>query len=125
MYAEERRRAILEALCVRRFDTGVNLAFEFGVSRRTIYNDILILSCRYPIYTKVGGRGGIFVENWYRLDIKFFTEKQLELMQRLLTGLEEEDHKMMMEIIYSFAPWVRGKRAFIQRFIGKRIKKEA
>lgn len=39
MTAGERRRAILERLCVRRRDTRGNLAFEFGVSRRTIDND--------------------------------------------------------------------------------------
>ena len=41
MSANKRRRAILEALCERRFDTEVNLAFEFGVSKRTIATDIL------------------------------------------------------------------------------------
>ena len=33
--ADERRRAILEALCVRRHETRENLAFEFGVSKST------------------------------------------------------------------------------------------
>jgi len=112
MSAEERRRAILEVLCTRRFATEGNLAFEFGVSTRTIYNDILILSCRYPIYTKAGGigGGGVFVEKWYKLDMKFFTEQQLKLIERLLTQLDGEDYKTMINIIYTFAPWVRGER---------------
>ena len=41
MTASERRNAILEVLCFRRFDTVANLAFEFGVTDRTIRNDIL------------------------------------------------------------------------------------
>ena len=74
MRANERRRAILETLCERRKDTEGNLAFEFGVSRRTIVSDILELSCHYPIYTVSGGigGGGVYVEDWYRLDCKFF-----------------------------------------------------
>ena len=71
--ANERRRAILETLCERRRDTEVNLAFEFGVSRRTIVNDISELSLHYPISTVSGGigGGGVYVEDWYRLDYKF------------------------------------------------------
>lgn len=63
MSANERRRAILEALCMRRFDTQVNLAYEFGVTRQTIITDILVLSCDYPIYTTTGGGGGVHVED--------------------------------------------------------------
>ena len=54
MTASERRNAILEVLCFRRFDTVANLAFEFGVTDRTIRNDILTLSLEYPIYTTKG-----------------------------------------------------------------------
>ena len=59
MTASERRNAILEVLCFRRFDTVANLAFEFGVTDRTIRNDILTLSLEYPIYTTKGNGGGI------------------------------------------------------------------
>ena len=59
MAADERRRKILEALSVRRYETCDNLAFEFGVSVRTIYNDLLHLSREYPIYTSQGHKGGI------------------------------------------------------------------
>ena len=106
MSANKRRRAILEALCERRFDTEVNLAFEFGVSKRTIATDILELSCEYPIYTKTGGigGGGVYVEEWYRLDCKFFTDKQLELAERILPYLEGEDWETMKAMIHTFAP---------------------
>ena len=36
MTAADRRRAILEALSLDKFTTRANLAFEFGVSKRTI-----------------------------------------------------------------------------------------
>ena len=49
-------------MCFRRFDTVANLAFEFGVTDRTIRNDILTLSLEYPIYTTKGNGGGIHVD---------------------------------------------------------------
>lgn len=51
MTSNERRNALLEILSMRRFETLENLAFEFGVSKRTIRYDIEILSLTYPIYT--------------------------------------------------------------------------
>ena len=112
MRANERRRAILETLCERRKDTEVNLAFEFGVSRRTIVSDILELSCHYPIYTVSGGigGGGVYVEDWYRLDCKFFTDKQLELAERILPHLEGEDYETMLSMIQTFAPGKRRRK---------------
>jgi len=62
MTSSERRNAILEVLCLRRFETVANLAFEFNVTDRTIRNDILILSLDYPIYTSKGNGGGIRVD---------------------------------------------------------------
>ena len=85
MAADERRRKILEALSVRRYETCDNLAFEFGVSVRTIYNDLLHLSREYPIYTSQGHKGGI-----------------RELLTRLSSGLTGEDKKTMEEILKMF-----------------------
>ncbi len=112
MSANERRRAILEALCERRFDTEVNLAFEFGVSKRTIASDILSLSCQYPIYTVTGGKGGggVYVDEWYKLDCKFFTDKQLELVERILPYLQGEDYETMLTMIHTFAPGKRRRK---------------
>ncbi len=88
MRANERSRVILETLCERRKDTEVNLAFEFGVSRRTIVNDILELSCHYL----------------------FFTGKQLELAERVLPHLQGEDYETMLSMIHSFAPGKRRRK---------------
>lgn len=49
--ALDRRQAIMEALSDRRFETLENLATEFGVTTRTIQNDITVLGCSVPIYT--------------------------------------------------------------------------
>lgn len=54
MGPSERRRAILEHLCQKRFDTTKNLAELFGVCERTIRNDLVVLTCSYPIETSFG-----------------------------------------------------------------------
>ena len=74
MTASERRNAILEDLCMRRYEKVSNLAFQYGVTTRTIRNDILILSLEYPIYTAKGNGGGIYVDKNFRLG-KVFLEK--------------------------------------------------
>ncbi len=42
--ALERRQELFEVMCERRHDTIDNLAFQFGVDRRTIERDIELLS---------------------------------------------------------------------------------
>ncbi len=68
MGPSERRRAILEHLCQKRFDTTKNLAELFGVCERTIRNDLVVLTCSYPIETSFGPYGGIRVANWFHLN---------------------------------------------------------
>ncbi len=65
--SKERRRAIMEVLCVRRHETRGNLAFEFGLSKRTIEYDVQSLSLEYPIYTTQGKGGGIHVVAGFEL----------------------------------------------------------
>ena len=42
------------------------LAWELDVSRRAIMNDIIALSFDYPIYTKPGEDGGVFITENYK-----------------------------------------------------------
>lgn len=102
MTSNERRNAILEVLCMRRFDTLENLAFEFGVSKRTIRYDIEILSLTYPIYTVQGNGGGIHVDDQYRLGKNYLKAEQQELLERLLPGLKGKDAEVMESIIKTF-----------------------
>ena len=106
MSPSERRMAILDALCRRRHDTTENLAAEFGVSERTIRNDLLELSCSYPVET-VRGRygGGVRVADWYHRDRRCLSPGQVELLKRLAPTLSEEDLTTMNSIINQFAPY--------------------
>ncbi len=102
MTTSERRNAILEVLCLRRFETVENLAFEFNVSGRTIRNDILSLSLEYPIYTIQGNGGGIHVVEDFRLGKSYFKSEKKELLERLLPRLSGNDAEVMKSIIKSF-----------------------
>ena len=102
MTAAERRQAILEALCVRRHDTRENLAFEFGVSKRTIEYDVLELSLTYPIYTTQGNGGGIHVVDGFHLDKPRLNEKEIALLSKILPTLTGEDKKTMSEILKKY-----------------------
>lgn len=102
MTAEERRRAILEALCARRHETRENLAFEFGVSKRTIVYDVVRLSQSYPIYTTKGTGGGIHVMDGYRLDEKYLSETERSFLERVGGMLSGEDKVLMENIIKKF-----------------------
>lgn len=102
MTATERRQAILELLCLRRHETGENLAFEFGVHICTIERDVLTLSLEYPIYTQKGHGGGIFIENGFYLHKGRLTEKQLDLLEELLPNLSGEKRETMLSIILSY-----------------------
>lgn len=101
--ANERRQRILEALSDRRYETIKNLAYEFGVSVRTIKYDIEILSCSAPIFTVQGNGGGIRVADGWYIGRRYLHKEQEELLRKLLTGLQPEEQKTVQSILDSFA----------------------
>lgn len=104
MTANERRTEIMETLCHRRQDTMENLASEFGVSIRTIRNDIYVLSLSYPLET-VRGRygGGVKVMDGFYMNRKYLKHEQQELLERLRTSLADSDLAVMNSILKDFA----------------------
>ena len=80
MGTAERRKEIMKILCRRKHETVKNLAFEFGVSERTIRRDIEILSLTEPIYTQTGRySGGVYVVEDYLMYQIHMTEKESEI----------------------------------------------
>jgi predicted DNA-binding transcriptional regulator YafY len=103
MGPNERRMQIIEVLCCRRQDTMANLAVEFGVSVRTIKNDIDILSLSYPIETIRGRGGGVKVADGYYLYRNYLKPEQKEFLECLCLTLSDNDLKIMNGIIKEFA----------------------
>lgn len=104
MGPNERRMEIMEVLCKRRHDTMKNLAFEFGVSERTIRNDINILSLSYPLETMRGRYGGgIKVRDGFYMNHKYLKPEQQDLLERLSTSLIGDNLAVLKSIIKDFA----------------------
>ncbi|RXM70708.1 HTH domain-containing protein [Clostridium tetani] len=104
MGPNERRNEIMEVLCLRRQDTMQNLATEFGVSIRTIRNDINYLSLSYPLET-VRGRygGGVRVMDGFYMNHKYLKPEQQELLKRLSASLTGSNLDVMNSILKDFA----------------------
>ena len=64
MDTAHRRMEIISILSVKGHITARELAWELGVTIRTIHHDIFALTFDYPIYTKPGCGGGVFITDW-------------------------------------------------------------
>ena len=97
--AIERRQRIVEILNMRRLERLDNLASELNVSKMTIRRDIEVLSCSYPINTKQGNGGCIYVEDGFDLYERYLTEKQFEVLEKLKGTVTGEEEKVLETIL--------------------------
>ena len=118
METAERRNEILKILCRRGYETAGNLAFEFGVSERTVRRDIEVLSRNNPIYTKSGGHsGGIYIIDGYTPDRMYMSDTEICVLKKLYTAPQSEfvltaDERKILEsliLIYS-KPKTKGRK---------------
>lgn len=100
----ERRRRLIATLYERQNDTVGNLAFEFSVSSHTIRNDIRVLELEYPIYTKMGAGGGVFILDSSRLQQRWLTVRQRKLLMDVCNILDDEQALAMKSIIGALSP---------------------
>ena len=100
----ERRRRLITVLYERQNDTVGNLAFEFNVSSHTIRHDIRALEFECPIYTKAGPSGGVFSLDSSRLQQRWLTVRQRELLIDVCDVLDDEQALLMKSIIGGLSP---------------------
>ena len=100
--AIERRQRIVEILNMRRYERADNLAYELGVNVKTIRRDIDVLSCSYPLNTKQGNGGCIYVEEGFDMYDRYLTAKQFEVLKKLTETVTSEDRAVLETIIKSF-----------------------
>lgn len=98
-----RRLRILEILSIRRFVTLAALESEFGVSKRTIQNDIETLSHTAPIYTVQGKGGGIHVLDGWRADYRYLSDEQEHFLISLWNCASTEKRGIIESILRSFS----------------------
>lgn len=102
MQPNERRRRIIEILNLRRQDTMQNLANEFGVSRLTIYRDLLVLEESYPLLSHTW-TGGVALPKGYYLNTQHLTPIQAEAIRRNLDVVSPQDRAIFQSILNDFA----------------------
>ena len=108
MGTAERRYEIMKLLCRRTHETINNMAFEFGVSSRTIQRDIDALSRTEPLFTQ-GGRygGGVYVIEGYSMTRMYMTKAELDVLKKLYIAADENatllttDEKNLLERLIS------------------------
>ena len=102
MTANDRRFQILNSLLKYRKVSIQGLSLEFHVSYMTAFRDIQFLSCYFPIITKRGTGGGVFLMDGYQLGMKYLTEPQAVLLEKISATLTGEDLILMREILKTF-----------------------
>ena len=102
MDTAHRRMEIISILSAKGHITSRELAWEFGVASRTILHDIAVLSFDYPIYTKPGEGGGIFIMESYKPYINTLTETELELLCRFYRKAEGKEKEILFRIIHKY-----------------------
>ena len=96
MGTAERRKEIMRLLGIRRYDTIGNLAFEFGVSVRTIRRDIEVLSLTEPIYTQTGRYGGgVYVLESYSPGKPYVTNDEAQVLRKIYKALNRANSKIL------------------------------
>jgi len=105
-HTAERRKTLLELLCLRRYDTCDNLADELCVSRDTIRRDIAALMYLYPIETVRGHGGGVKVADGFYLHRNFesLTAQQCDVLKKVSASLDGNDRAVLDSILAKFAP---------------------
>lgn len=102
MDTAHRRMEIISILSVKGHITSRELAWEFGVTVRTIHHDIFALSFDYPIYTKPGCGGGIFITDSYKPYANTLTPTELETLCRLYRKSEGKEKEILFRIIHKY-----------------------
>ena len=105
MTAADRRMEIISILVVSGHITVRELAQKFGVSRRTILNDIVALSYGYPIYTKQEAGGGVFIMDGYKPYNNTLTFIEQERLKKMYDKAEGEDKKILERVLRKYGAY--------------------
>ena len=103
MNSAERQQAIANVLIHRRRETMANLASEFRVSRRTLVNDIAVLTCSLPIETARGSGGGVYLADWYRPYRSTLSPEQAAAVRSAADLFSGSERQTLLSILTQFA----------------------
>ena len=95
---------MIATLYERHNDIVGNRAFEFDASFHTIRNDIRVLELKYSIYTRMGAGGGVFILDSSRLQQRWLTVRQRELLISVCDMLDDKKALLLKSIIGGLSP---------------------
>lgn len=95
---------MIATLYERHNDIVGNRAFEFDASFHTIRNGIRVLELKYSIYTRMGAGGGVFILDSSRLQQRWLTVHQRELLMSVCDMLDDKKALLMKSIIGGLSP---------------------
>ena len=97
--------AIWHSLCSHRQVTAKRLSTEFGVSLRTIYRDVQILTLTYPIESIRGRHGGGYkLCDWFFPKRTTLCKEQITLLKQLASSACQEESRVLCSILTQFSP---------------------
>lgn len=104
MNTATRRMEIINILVVQRRTTAKKLSEELGVTIRTIQKDIQALSPGFPIYTKQGGDGGIFISESYKPYTNTLSPVQVQALCEMYDSAKGIHKKVLFQILHRYGP---------------------
>jgi predicted DNA-binding transcriptional regulator YafY len=93
---------IISILSAKGHTTMRELAWELDVTRRTIMNDIIALSFDYPVYTKPGEGGGVFITKNYKPYTNTLTLTEQKNLCGLYDKAEGKEKEILFRIIHKY-----------------------
>jgi predicted DNA-binding transcriptional regulator YafY len=100
--SNERRAEIIRILAGRRKETMCNLAFELGVTDRTIRTDITILAVNYPLVTIRGNGGCVKLAEWYWPNKNLLSQEQQQVLSQMIDKGNEQQIKVIREMLNAY-----------------------
>ena len=102
MTMNERRAEIMRILVARRATTMPVLARTFGVTTRTIQNDILALTVDYPLETQRGNGGCVKVADWYHPHRNILSCEQQRVLSELISGCDAYQANVLRQMLTEY-----------------------
>ena len=105
MSTDERREEMIRILLGGKRITVPKLARQLGVSERTIYRDLSVLTVDrgYPIDTETGRSGGIFMCEFKHAHKRILSHIQIRALHTAIEMVDCETAEALRSILYAYA----------------------
>ena len=74
----------------------------FGVSDRTIRNDIVALTAEYPLETYRGNGGGVRIAEWYHPHKNIMSQEQISVLEQLMEKADDAQKKVLDQMLREY-----------------------